>query len=135
MFIEELEENELKEIVETLSDKYDLQAGYFEMYEAEKLDDGLLIKIGWNIIEYGFVITTYKTVFVDDFDFSADVYGEDVDNITHDYRRIMYAKFGEKYKKELIKSLLEDKLQRIKDLDEELEEINLAAIEELTKQK
>ena len=124
MFIERLTDEEIKEIVEPLIEKYNLRKSSLnpKLFNLTKHDECYEIVISKYTNERGPVTTHNIEIFIYDFDFFADLYEEEEINCKKDYLKQMYARFGLSYKYELNKSLEERKQTILKEQAEELDE-------------
>ena len=136
MFIENLTNNQLRELVEDLAKKYNLRkrTSATQIYEAVREDKYFSILLTRDYEYNGPKTEVNDYCIVSDFNFYSNVlYNEDLENVIHDFRRLMFAHFGDEYKKSLKHFLENDKKSRMSELNEELEIRNSVALEELVK--
>lgn len=136
MFIEHLSIDEIKDIVEHLDKQYTLRrSSCIAVFEPKSEDDALFITLSRGSIYYGLKANGYDYCHLTDFDFTSNMlHGQDEVNAVNDFRRIMYHKFKDEYKKELKKFLEKDKKAKLKAYENQLEQDNSSSIEELEKE-
>lgn len=137
MFIEQLTDNEIREITYNLVNGYNLrkhQASCDHIFEINKNNND----------EYKITIARYETFnqykrieeescYLSDFNFISEYAFLEQKNVTIEYNVYMYRKFGEKYLNELKIYLDKQRVKKVSSLKKELEEEDIKIIDELTR--
>ncbi|MBR6779225.1 MAG: hypothetical protein IKM43_03680 [Clostridia bacterium] len=122
MFIERLTDEEIKEIVEPLIEKYNIRK-YDPVFEIKKKEGCYEIVIA-RFTEYiEDTLVAYENICImSDFAIYEDLYEEKETGCQKDYLKSMYDKFGEEYKKRFKVYLKRQKEAVLQDKAEELDE-------------